>query len=97
MLFKIQNGSVSFGADTVLENIEFEIQGREKVAIVGRNGCGKSTLLKCISGELSMEEGTLLWKGQKEKTSPYTETERKQHNIQIKSIYIFLFINVSLF
>ncbi len=58
MLFKIQNGSVSFGADTVLENIDFEIQGREKVAIVGRNGCGKSTLLKSITGEVTLEEGT---------------------------------------
>ena len=45
MLFKITNGSVSFGADTVLENVEFEIKDKEKIAIVGRNGCGKSTLL----------------------------------------------------
>lgn len=58
MLFKIVNGSVSFGADTVLERVDFEINAGEKIAIIGRNGCGKSTLLKCISGELSMEEGT---------------------------------------
>ena len=58
MLFKITNGAVSFGADTVLENVEFEIRDHEKIAIVGRNGCGKSTLLKCITGELVMEEGT---------------------------------------
>ncbi len=58
MLFKISNGAVSFGADTVLERIDFEIRDREKVAIVGRNGAGKSTLLKCITGEVPMEEGT---------------------------------------
>ena len=58
MLFKISNGAVSFGADTVLERIDFEIRDREKVAIVGRNGAGKSTLLKCITGEVLMEEGT---------------------------------------
>lgn len=58
MLFKIVNGSVSFGADTVLENIDFEIKDREKVAVVGRNGSGKSTLFKCIAGEITMEEGT---------------------------------------
>ena len=58
MLFKIKNGSVSFGADTVLENIDFEIKDREKVAVVGRNGSGKSTLLKCITGEIIPEEGT---------------------------------------
>ena len=58
MLFKIKNGSVFFGADTVLENIDFEIKDREKVAVVGRNGSGKSTLLKCITGEIIPEEGT---------------------------------------
>ena len=58
MLFKISNGSVAFGADTILERIDFEIRDREKVAIVGRNGAGKSTLLKCITGEVAMEEGT---------------------------------------
>ena len=58
MLFKITNGGVSFGADTVLECINFEIREREKIAIVGRNGCGKTTLLKCISGEIMPEEGT---------------------------------------
>jgi len=58
MHFRIQNGSVSFGADTVLERIDFEIKDREKIAIVGRNGCGKSTLLKCITGEVALEEGT---------------------------------------
>ena len=58
MLFKITNGAVAFGADTVLENIDFEIRDREKIAIVGRNGAGKSTLLKCITGEVNIEEGT---------------------------------------
>ena len=58
MLFKIKNGCVSFGADTVLENIDFEIKDGEKIAIVGRNGAGKSTLLKCITGEVNLEEGT---------------------------------------
>ena len=40
MNFKITNGSVSYGADTIIENINFEVKGKEKVAIVGRNGCG---------------------------------------------------------
>lgn len=52
MLYKINNGSVSFGADTVLENINFEIKDKQKIAVVGRNGCGKTTLLKLISGEI---------------------------------------------
>ncbi len=58
MLLNIVNGSVSFGADTILENIDFEIKEREKIAVVGRNGCGKSTLLKAIAGEVPLEDGT---------------------------------------
>ena len=58
MLLKIVNGSVSFGADTILENIDFEINEREKIAVVGRNGSGKSTLLKALVGEVPLEEGT---------------------------------------
>ncbi|MBE5738931.1 MAG: ABC-F family ATP-binding cassette domain-containing protein [Clostridiales bacterium] len=58
MYYKITNGAVSFGADMVLENIDFEIREKEKIAIVGRNGCGKTTLLKCIMGKIEMEAGT---------------------------------------
>ena len=34
MNFKIINGSVSYGADTILEEINFEIKDKEKIAIV---------------------------------------------------------------
>ena len=51
MLYQIANGCVRFGADTILEHINFEIRNNEKIAVVGRNGCGKTTLLKLIAGE----------------------------------------------
>ena len=57
MNYKITNGSISYGADTILEEINFEIKEREKIAIVGRNGCGKSTLLKGIVNNEMLEEG----------------------------------------
>ena len=58
MLFKITNGAVTLGGESVLENINFEIRTGEKIAVVGRNGAGKSTLLKCVTGEVPVEEGT---------------------------------------
>lgn len=57
MNYRITNGSVSYGAETILEEINFNIKGKEKVAIVGRNGCGKSTLLKAIIDNSIMSEG----------------------------------------
>lgn len=58
MNYRITNGSVSYGAETILEEINFEVKGNEKVAIVGRNGSGKSTLLKSIINNELLEEGT---------------------------------------
>lgn len=58
MNYKIVNGSISFGADTILEEINFEIKEKEKIAIVGRNGCGKTTFLKSLIHNEMLEEGT---------------------------------------
>ena len=38
-----------YGAQLVLENITFEVQEGERVAVIGKNGCGKSTILKLIT------------------------------------------------
>ena len=57
MNYKIVNGSISFGADTILEEINFEIKEKEKIAIVGRNGCGKTTFLKSLIHNDMLEEG----------------------------------------
>ena len=59
MLYQISRGSKSFGTETVFEDIQFEIRGTEKIAVVGRNGCGKSTLLKIMTGELDLDKGEI--------------------------------------
>ena len=57
MNYRITNGAVSYGAETILEEINFEVKGKQKVAIVGRNGSGKSTLLKAIIDNELLSEG----------------------------------------
>jgi len=57
MYFKISNGSITLGSNTILENIDFLIKDNEKVGIVGRNGSGKTTLLKAITKEIDLEDG----------------------------------------
>ena len=59
MLYKIVNGSVSYGGDAVLEQVDIEIKDREKIAVVGRNGSGKSTLLKVISGVMEADRAEI--------------------------------------
>lgn len=54
MRYQIKGALVQYAADTILENVNFEIHDNEKIAIVGRNGCGKTTLLKLIAGDIKM-------------------------------------------
>ena len=55
MLYQIRNGTVSAGGQVILSHIDFEVKGREKIAVVGPNGAGKTTLLRLIAGELELD------------------------------------------
>ncbi|MCI9436994.1 MAG: ABC-F family ATP-binding cassette domain-containing protein [Lachnospiraceae bacterium] len=54
MRYQIRHALVQYGADTILEDVNFEIRDNEKIAVIGRNGCGKTTLLKLINGDIRM-------------------------------------------
>ncbi len=54
MRYQIRHALVQYGADTILEDVNFEIRDSEKIALIGRNGCGKTTLLKLINGDIHM-------------------------------------------
>ncbi len=43
--------------ENLLEDLSFQIQEGECVAILGRNGCGKTTLLKILTGEMEYDSG----------------------------------------
>jgi len=45
---------------TVLDNLNFEVEPGEKVAIIGQSGCGKSTLLNLIAGLDKSSTGDVL-------------------------------------
>ena len=46
----LKNVSKSFGATTIIPDIDLEIEDGEFVVFVGPSGCGKSTLLRLIAG-----------------------------------------------
>ena len=54
-VFTIKNLSKSFGDRTLFSEVELEVQGGERIALLGDNGTGKSTFLKILLGE---ETGT---------------------------------------
>lgn len=52
------------GVLTILHDINFQLQARESVAIVGASGSGKSTLLSILAGLDTPSEGTVRLRGQ---------------------------------
>lgn len=52
MLYQITDATLSVAGKNILNHVDFEISGKEKIAVVGKNGAGKTTLLRLITGEL---------------------------------------------
>jgi ATPase subunit of ABC transporter with duplicated ATPase domains len=55
--FKIKSVSKSYGENKVLNDVNFEVERGNKIAVIGPNGVGKSTLLKIIVSELEADQG----------------------------------------
>ena len=58
-MISIQGLSVEFGSVTLLDNINFVVNKRDRIALVGKNGAGKSTMLKIIAGLQSPTRGVV--------------------------------------
>ena len=83
MILACQSIHKAFGEETILSDISFHIEEKEKAAIVGNNGVGKSTLLKIIVGELTADSGEVVMA--KGKTLGYLA--QHQELISGRSIY----------
>ncbi|MGP2490773.1 ABC transporter ATP-binding protein [Mesorhizobium sp. PUT5] len=59
----LRNVSKSFGATTIIPDIDLEIEDGEFVVFVGPSGCGKSTLLRLIAGLEDTTSGTIMIDG----------------------------------
>ncbi|SIS17230.1 ABC transporter ATP-binding protein [Natronorubrum thiooxidans] len=55
----IESVTKSFQRETVLRDIELEVEDGEFCVVLGPSGCGKSTLLKCIAGLIESDDGTI--------------------------------------
>jgi D-xylose transport system ATP-binding protein len=64
-ILQLRGVSKSFGAVQALYEVDFHVSAGEVMALVGDNGAGKSTLIKCIAGIYSIDDGEVLFEGEK--------------------------------
>ena len=51
--------AVEFGGTTLFSNISFQINEKDRIALMGKNGAGKSTLLKILAGVRQPTRGSV--------------------------------------
>ena len=87
----LENISVDFGSERVLNKISLNIKDKEFVTLLGPSGCGKTTTLRIIAGFIEPSEGKVLFDG-KDMTGvpPY----KRQVNTIFQRYALFPHLNV---
>ncbi len=58
-VLSVKGLSKGFGGRTLFDHVDLEVEGGERIALLGDNGAGKSTLIKIIMGEEEPDSGKL--------------------------------------
>lgn len=89
-LVRVENVKKSFGKNTVLDGVSFNIERGEVKVIIGPSGTGKSTLLRCINMLAPPDSGTI-WLENTELTNPKTNLHQIRQKIGMVFQHFALF------
>src|SRR3954470_930723 len=85
-IIRFQNVIKRFGALTVLDNFNFEVQRGEKVTLIGPSGSGKSTVLRILMTLEPFQEGRVVLDGtdyhEPQGRGPFRASERHRSRIR---------------
>jgi ATP-binding cassette subfamily F protein 3 len=59
VVFEVEDGRLTIGSRTLLEDFEFWLERGEHVSLVGSNGSGKTTLISALAGLRELDAGKL--------------------------------------
>ncbi|SPT70210.1 ATP-binding cassette domain-containing protein [Anaerobiospirillum thomasii] len=59
-LITLNEASLAFGDEALLDKADFALEENERVCLVGRNGTGKSSLLKLLCGINTLDDGRMI-------------------------------------
>ena len=77
-LLEMKHIKKEFGGVSVIRDISFSVKQGEILAIIGPSGSGKSTLLRCATMLETIEDGEILYMGQK---AAWTENGKQGNRI----------------
>jgi ABC-2 type transport system ATP-binding protein len=66
-ILRLENISKNYGNFKAVDNLSFNVKQGEIIGFLGLNGSGKTTTIKILAGLLYEYEGTLFYRGKKEK------------------------------
>lgn len=58
-ILSLHGSNLIIAGNRILDNVDWQIQPQDRIALVGRNGAGKSSLLKLLQGELVLDSGKM--------------------------------------
>ena len=88
---RLQNISVKFDDDTILDNLSLDINEKEFVTLLGPSGCGKTTTLRILGGFVTPNCGDVLFEGKRINDVPSHE---RQINTVFQKYALFTHLNV---
>lgn len=85
-MIEVKNVSKSFNGQKIFENISFDVQKGECVALCGASGKGKTTLMRIIAGLESADTGTVFIPENTRKTYVFQENRLFENRNAIDNI-----------
>lgn len=62
-MLKLAGATVRFGSTVAVDHVDLEVDGAERLSVLGPSGSGKSTLIRAIAGLEPLSAGRMEWDG----------------------------------
>ena len=82
-IIDVRDVTVRYNGDAAIENITFQVEAGERVAIIGPNGAGKSTLISAILGLIRHQAGEITVKDDLQKLGYVPQHEDVNWNFPV--------------
>ncbi len=90
-ILSIRDISKAFGSTPALNQVWFDVDEGEIVALLGPSGCGKSTLLSVIAGLEAPDQGDVQWSGL---SLAHTPPHLREFGLMFQDFALFPHLNV---